>query len=75
MNHIAPETAERMAQCFKDGAFELELDMEEQVIYEGTTVYHIVPRYAGDGAESVLNKLRRILARNLQNSEQEGLKK
>ena len=64
-----------MAQCFKDGAFELELDKEEQVIYESNTVYHVVPRYAEDGAESVLNKLRRILARNLQNSEQEGLKK
>ena len=64
-----------MAQCFKDGAFELELDTEEQVIYEGNTVYHVVPHYAEDGAESVLNKLRRILARNLQNSEQEGLKK
>lgn len=49
--------------------------MEERVIYEGNTVYHIVPRYAGDGAESVLNKLRRILARNLQDSGQEGLKK
>ena len=49
--------------------------MEEQVIYEGNTVYHVVPHYAEDGAESVLNKLRRILARNFQNSEQEGLKK
>jgi len=64
-----------MAQCFKDGAFELELDMEEQVIHEGNTVYHVIPRYAGDGAESVLNKLRRILARNLQDLGQEGLKK
>lgn len=64
-----------MAQCFKDGAFELELDKEEQVIYESNTVYHVVPRYAEDGAESVLNKLRRILARNLQKSGQEGLKK
>ena len=64
-----------MAQCFKDGAFESALDKEEQVIYESNTVYHIVPRYAEDGAESVLNKLRRILARNLQKSGQEGLKK
>lgn len=49
--------------------------MEEQVIYEGNTVYHVIPRYAGDGAESVLNKLRRILARNLQDFGQEGLKR
>jgi len=75
VNHIAPETAERMARCFKNGAFELELGREEQVIYEGNTVYHVVPHYAEDGAESVLNKLRRLLARNLQDSGQEGLKK
>lgn len=51
---------------FKDDAFEFDFDTEGHVAVEGNTVYHIIPRYAQDGAESVLNKLRRIIAKNLQ---------
>lgn len=35
-------------------------------IYKGNTVYHVIPYYASDDAESVLNKLRRMIAKNLE---------
>lgn len=64
--HLTPEIAERVMRHFKDGAFEFDFDTEGHVAVEGNMVYHIIPRYAQDGAESVLNKLRRIIAKNLQ---------
>lgn len=67
--YLKPETAERMVQHFKDGAFELELDTEGHTAVEGNTVYHVIPHFAEEGSESIVNKLRRIMARNLEDSE------
>lgn len=67
--YLKPETAERMVQHFKDGAFEFELDAEEHIAVEGNTVYHVIPHFAEEGSESIVNKLRRIMARNLEDSE------
>ena len=60
--HLKSETAERMMQHFKDGAFEF----EGHTAVEGNTVYHVIPHFAGEGSESIVNKLRRIMARNLE---------
>lgn len=67
--YLKPETVERMMQYFKDGAFEFELDTEEHISVEGNTVYHVIPHFAEEGSESIVNKLRRIMARNLEKTE------
>ena len=59
---LKPEVAEH----FKDGMFEFDFAAEEHIAVEGNTVYHVLPHYASDGAESVLNKLRRMIAKNLE---------
>ena len=41
----------------------------------GITVYHTIPHYAEGEAESVLDKLRRIMAGNLEETEWKLLKK
>ena len=58
--------AERVAEHFKDGAFEFDFSTEEMIAVEGNTIYHVIPHYAGDDAENVLNKLRRMIAKNLE---------
>lgn len=63
---LKPEVAERVAEHFKDGAFEFDFDTREHIAVEGNTVYHVIPHYAGDGAESVLDKLRRMIAKNME---------
>lgn len=63
---LKTEVAERVAEHFKDGMFEFDFDTEEHIAVEGNTVYHVIPHYANDGAESVLNKLRRMLAKNME---------
>ena len=63
---LKPEVAERVAEHFKDGAFEFDFDTGEHISEEGNTVYHVIPHYAGDGAESVLDKLRRMIAKNME---------
>ena len=64
--NLKPEIAERVAEHFKDGVFEFDFDTEEHIAMEGNTVYHVIPHYAGDDAENVLNKLRRMIAKNLE---------
>ena len=63
---LKPEVAEHVAEHFKDGVFEFDFDTEEHIAMEGNTVYHVIPHYAGEAAESVLNKLRRMIAKNLE---------
>lgn len=53
-------------QHFKDGAFEFELDTEGHTAVEGNTIYHVIPHFAEEGSESIVSKLRRIMARNLE---------
>jgi len=67
--HLKPETAKRMMQHFKDGAFEFELDTEGCIAVEGNTVYHVIPHFAGEGSESIVNKLRRMMSRNFGETE------
>ena len=67
--NLKPEIAERVAAHFRDGAFEFDFSTEEMIAVEGNTVYHVIPHYAEGEAESVLDKLRRIMARNLEDSE------
>lgn len=67
--YLKPEIAERVAEHFKDGVFEFEFSREELIEIEGNTVYHTIPHYAEEGAESVLDKLRRIMAGNLEETE------
>ena len=62
--NLKPEIAERVAEHFKDGSFEFDFSTEEMVAVEGNTVYHVIPHYAEGEAESVLDKLRRIMAGN-----------
>ena len=54
---------------FKDGVFEFDLNTEGHIAIEGNTVYHVIPHFAEDDAESIVSKLRRILARNLEETE------
>lgn len=67
--NLKPEIAERVAEHFKDGAFEFDFSAEEMIAVEGNTVYHVIPQYAWGEAESVLDKLRRVMARNLGETE------
>lgn len=69
LNSINPEILERIVSHYKDGAFEFDLYSSEHIVSEGGTVYHVIPRYADKGAESVVGKLRRILARKLEEKE------
>ena len=39
------------------------------IAVEGNTVYHVIPHYAEGEAKSVLDKLRRIIAGNLEKTE------
>ena len=64
--YLNPETAERMVQHFKNGVFEFELDTEGHIAVEGNTVYHVVPHFSEEGSESIVNKLCRIMSRNLE---------
>lgn len=66
LEELKPEVVERIARHFQDGAFVFDLDGESYTLREGNTVYHIVPRFAEAGAESVVNKLRRIMERELE---------
>lgn len=63
---LDPEIAERIGQYYRDGAFEFEFGTEEFITVEGNTVYHIIPHFSEDGAESVLAKLRRIIGKRLE---------
>ena len=67
--YITPEIAERVAEHFKDGVFEFDLNTEGHIAIEENTVYHVIPHFAEDDAESIVSKLRRILARNLEETE------
>lgn len=67
--YLKPEIAERVAKHFKDGVFKFDFSTEETIAVEGNTVYHIIPHYAEGDAESVLDKLRRIMAGNLEETE------
>lgn len=69
LEELKPEIVERIARHFQDGAFVFDLDAEGHTLREGNTVYHIVPHFAEAGAESVVNKLRRIMERELQEKE------
>ena len=63
---LDPEIADRIGQYYKDGAFEFEFGTEELMTVEGNTVYHVIPRYGEEGAESVLAKLQRIIGKRLE---------
>ena len=67
--NLKPEIAERVAEHFKEGVFEFDFSTEEMIAVEGNTVYHVIPHYAEGEAENVLDKLRRILAGNLEATE------
>ena len=66
---LKPEISERVAEHFKDGTFEFDFSTEEMIAVEGNTVYHVILYYAEGNAESVLNKLRRVMARDLGETE------
>ena len=67
--NLKPEMADRVAENFKDVVFEFDFSTVEMFAVEGNTVYHTIPHYAEGGAESVLDKLRRIMAGNLEETE------
>lgn len=68
--NLKPEIAERVAEHFKDGAFEFDFSTEKMIVVEGNTVYHVIPHYAEGETESVLDKLRRVMARNLEEKDE-----
>jgi len=69
LNSMDLALVRRVALHYKDGVFEFELNGDEYTVTEGGTVYHVIPWYADEGAESVAVKLRRILARKLEEKE------
>ena len=66
---VTEEMVERVLSRYEDGAFTFDLDNTEICDYSGNTVYHLIPRYAGDGAEDIVHKLRRIMANSSDNSD------
>ncbi|EEG75295.1 hypothetical protein CLOHYLEM_04525 [[Clostridium] hylemonae DSM 15053] len=69
LGKLDPAAMERVSRYYRDGAFEFGLDTEGHTVREGNTVYHILPRFAEPGAESVVSKLRRIMERELKENE------
>ena len=69
LEKLEREVVGRIARHFQDGAFVFDLDSESHTLREGNTVYHVVPRFAEPGAESVVNKLRRVMERELKENE------
>ena len=67
--YLKPELDEPEPEHINEGVFEFEFSREELIEIEGNTVYHTIPHYAEEGAESVLDKLRRIIAVNLEETE------
>ena len=67
--NLKPEIAARVAKHFKNGAFEFDFSTEEMIAVEGNTVYHVIPHSAEGEAKRVLDKLRRIIAGNLEKTE------
>lgn len=69
LESLLPEVAARVARHFKDGVFEFDLNADRYTVIEGNTVYHVIPHFAEDDSESVVSKLRSIMARELEKSE------
>lgn len=68
LQNLDPAALERVLRQYQEGAFVFDLGGDEFTATEGGTVYHVIPRYADEG-ESVVSKLRRILARKLEENE------
>lgn len=47
----------------------LNLTQKGHIAVGGNTVCHVIPHFAEEGSESIVNKLRRIMTRNLEDSE------
>lgn len=68
--NILPDWADeerlaRVLEHYRDGVFEFDLPQDGfSETIRGTT-YQVVPHYAAEGSEDILNKLRRIMARDL----------
>ena len=68
LNNLDSALVQRVARHYKGGAFEFDLDGDAYTVTESGTVYHVILKYADKG-ESVVGKLRRILARKLEEKE------
>ena len=64
---ITEEAINRVFSHYEGGAFTFDLPVDELTSTVRNTVYHVIPRYAGDGAEDIVKKLRRIMAHELDN--------
>jgi len=64
---ITEEALTRVLSYYEDGAFIFPLPEREICSTKGNTVYHVIPHYAGDEAEDIVAKLRRIMAHELEN--------
>jgi hypothetical protein len=64
---VTEEALLRVLSHYEDGEFIFPLPEDEICSVKGNTVYHVIPRYADDGAEDIVKKLRRIMAYDLDN--------
>lgn len=62
---VTEEKLARVLEHYRDGVFEFDLPQDSfSETIRGTT-YQVVPHYATEGSEDILNKLRRIMAHDL----------
>jgi len=62
---VTQESLERVLSHYKDGEFVFDLPKEELCQTIRGTTYHVIPRFADEGAEEITQKLRRIMANEL----------
>lgn len=63
---VTPEHLQRVFGHYKDGAFEFDFSTGEHTVLEDNIIYHVIPHYADDGAETILSKLCRIMNSELE---------
>ena len=66
---VSDEAIARVFSHYEDGVFTFDLPDQEITSIEKNTVYHVIPRYAGEDAENIVQKLRRIMTYELQEPE------
>ena len=62
---VTQESLEKVLSHYKDGEFVFDLPKEELCQTIRGTTYHVIPRFADEGAEEITQKLRRIMANEL----------
>lgn len=62
---ITTESVEQILSHHRDGEFVFDFPEDELCERVKGTTYHVIPHFADEGAEEIIQKLRRIMANEL----------